>query len=387
MQLPSEATMYKALLKKDPSYEGVFMVAVKTTGIFCRPTCPAKKPRRDNCEFYESPRTALLAGYRPCKRCRPLEPEGERPDWIRPVLDALQENPGTRMKDSDLRERGFEPSRVRRWFNAHHGITFQGYQRLLRLGEALGRLRLGDEITQVAYEFGYESLSGFRDAFQRLFNETPGNRNGQAVVTVNRILTPLGPMLAGTSERGICLLEFVDRRMIETQINRLRKSLKCTFVPGNHRFLTQLHSELVEYFDGKRKEFSVPLDLPGSPFTRRTWEELAKIPYGETRSYQEQARMVGNPAAVRAVARANGDNRVCIIVPCHRVIGADGTMTGYGGGIWRKKVLLELERMNADFGERKTGDSPPSALQAIGRGRGKQEASPNLRSRIPAPVV
>jgi AraC family transcriptional regulator of adaptative response/methylated-DNA-[protein]-cysteine methyltransferase len=258
------------------------------------------------------------------------------------------------MKDSDLRVRGLDPSRVRRWFKAHHGITFQGYQRLLRLGEALGRLRLGDGLAQVAYDFGYESLSGFRDAFQKLFNETPGTRNGHNIVTVNRILTPLGPMLAGVSEQGICLLEFVDRRMIETQINRLRRSLKCTFVPGDHKLLTQLSNELAEYFNGERKAFSVPLDLPGSQFTRRVWEALRKIPYGETRSYQDQANMIGMPAAVRAVARANGDNRVAIVIPCHRVIGADGTMKGYGGGIWRKRLLLDLEQKKGD-GVRKSG--------------------------------
>jgi len=338
--------MYQALVRKDPSYEGIFMVAVKTTGIFCRPTCPAKKPNKTNCEFFESSRAALLAGYRPCKRCRPLEPKGDHPDWIRPVLNVIEKNGDRRVKDGDLRELGVEPSRVRRWFKVNHGVTFQGYQRLIRLGQAMGRLKLGEDLTQVAYDHGYESLSGFRDAFQKLFGSTPGNGSSKGTITVNRILTPLGPMLAGASERGICLLEFVDRRMLETQIKRLQKGLQSTFVPGNHPLIDQLAKELAEYFEGNRREFSVPLDLPGSDFSRRVWSGLQDIPYGDTRSYREQARALGAPAAVRAVARANGDNRVAIVVPCHRVIGSDGTLKGYGGGMWRKRILLDLEKKN-----------------------------------------
>jgi AraC family transcriptional regulator of adaptative response/methylated-DNA-[protein]-cysteine methyltransferase len=162
--------------------------------------------------------------------------------------------------------------------------------------------------------------------------------------------------------------------MIETQIKRLRKSLGCTFVPGNHTLLSRLHQELHEYFEGKRKEFSVPLDLPGSPFMRGVWDGLRRIPYGETRSYQEQARMLGKPEAVRAVARANGDNRVAIVVPCHRVIGADGTMKGYGGGIWRKKLLLELERGRAESGpgRRQSGNRKKETAD--------RKASPSPRS-------
>ncbi len=258
----------------------------------------------------------------------------------------LEDNPDRRMKDSHVRNMGIEPSRVRRWFKLNHGITFQGYQRLIRLGEAIGRLKLGEDITQVAYDHGYESLSGFRNAFQKLFGSTPGNGTAKETITINRILTPLGPMLVGASERGICLLEFVDRRMLETQIKRLQKALKCTFIPGNHPSINRLDQELTEYFSGDRKGFSVPLDLPGSEFSRKVWDGLRKIPYGETRSYQEQARALGTPAAVRAVARANGDNRVAIVVPCHRVIGSDGTLKGYGGGMWRKRLLLDLERKN-----------------------------------------
>jgi AraC family transcriptional regulator of adaptative response/methylated-DNA-[protein]-cysteine methyltransferase len=214
----------------------------------------------------------------------------------------------------------------------------------MRLGSALGRLRHGDDLTQVAYDHGYESLSGFREAFQTRFGTTPRNGSSQKIVTVNRIQTPLGPMIAGASDTGICLLEFLDRRMMETQVERLQKRLQCSFIPGNHRIIENLATQLVQYFEGALKDFTIPLDTAGSPFQQRVWEGLRKSPYGETRSYQQQATLIGRPASVRAVARANGDNRIAIVIPCHRVIGADGKLVGYGGGLWRKKFLLDLEK-------------------------------------------
>jgi AraC family transcriptional regulator of adaptative response/methylated-DNA-[protein]-cysteine methyltransferase len=269
---------------------------------------------------------------------------GSPPDWVGKLMTMVEQAPDKRFKDSNLWSVGMDPTTVRRWFRQNLGMTFQGYQRAFRLGKAMGRLRKGDNPTRVAYDHGYESLSGFRDAFQKFFGVTPLNGDPVEIVTVTRIPTPLGPMIAGASERGICVLEFADRRMIETQIRRLRHRMKCTFIPGNHRFIDQLAGELERYFQGTLRRFSVPLDTPGSPFQQRTWKQLRSIPYGKTRSYQEQARMIGMPRAVRAVARANGDNRIAIVIPCHRVIGADGYLCGYGGGLWRKKRLLELEQ-------------------------------------------
>jgi AraC family transcriptional regulator of adaptative response/methylated-DNA-[protein]-cysteine methyltransferase len=151
-------------------------------------------------------------------------------------------------------------------------------------------------------------------------------------------------MLAGTTPEGLCLLEFTDRRMLATQLERLVRRLDCVFMPGANEMSALVERELGEYFVGTLREFTVPLVIPGSEFQQRVWECLQGIPYGETRSYAEQARSIGAPAAVRAVARANGDNRISIIIPCHRVVGSDGTLTGYGGGIWRKQYLLDLER-------------------------------------------
>jgi len=153
-------------------------------------------------------------------------------------------------------------------------------------------------------------------------------------------------MLAGATAQGICLLEFVDRRMLETQVERLNKALQAEFVPGFNPHLDSLNIQLAEYFRGERREFELPLVLSGSAFQRQVWEGLQTIPYGSTRSYKEQAALIGRPEAVRAVARANGDNRIAILIPCHRVIGSDGSLTGYGGGLWRKQYLLDLEAGN-----------------------------------------
>lgn len=342
--MPPERAMYQALLARDTRYEGVFVVGVKTTGVFCRPSCPARKPRPENVEFFAAAKGALLAGYRPCLRCRPLAAAGAAPDWLAGLLAEIEEDPERRWRDEDLRRRGLDPARVRRWFQQSHAMTFHAYQRARRLGRALGRIRAGEELTDTAYASGYESESGFRDAFGRLFGAPPGRARDLAPAVVTRILTPLGPMVAAASEEALLLLEFADRRMLEKQIDRIRRQVRARFAPGENRILARTQAELDEYFAGRRREFTVPLDTPGSEFQRAVWQALRAIPYGETRSYLEQARAIGRPDAVRAVARANGDNRIAILIPCHRVIGSSGELTGYGGQLWRKKALLDRER-------------------------------------------
>ena len=160
---------------------------------------------------------------------------------------------------------------------------------------------------------------------------------------ISRILTPFGPMLAGATDQGICMFEFVDRRMLELQLKRLRQAFKAELTPGSHPHFDVLNSQIKEYFKAERETFDLPLVLTGTPFQKKVWKILQTIPYGTTRSYQEQAKLIGQPTAVRAVARANGDNKIAIIIPCHRVIGANGKLTGYGGGLWRKRYLLQLE--------------------------------------------
>lgn len=341
--LPDEKTMYNALLEKDSHFDGIFFVAVKTTGIFCRPTCTARKPMLKNVEFFSTTKEALLHGYRPCKLCGPMGRNGDSPIWLKPILTEVGNNPELRLKDSDLRKRGIDPTRVRRWFKKTHGMTFQAYQRTLRISNAFGRIKYGEKVIEAAYESGYESLSGFTDSFKKATGFSPIESRGKNMITITRIPTPLGPMLAGATEKGICLFEFTDRRMLETQLTRIKKIFKADLISGSSKHFDILNEQMEEYFTGKRKEFTFPLVIDGTPFQEKVWKALLKIPYGETRSYKDQAKSIGNPKAVRAVANANGDNRIAIIIPCHRVIGANGKLVGYGGGLWRKKYLLGLE--------------------------------------------
>lgn len=344
-RLPDEDELYQALLDRNPEYDGVFFVAVKTTGIFCRPTCTARKPLRRNVAFFGSACDALAAGYRACRRCRPMEVSGALPIWLTPIMQEVDQQPSRRWSDQDLRDRGVEPARVSRWFKANFGITFHGYVRCRRLTTALAQLSVGDDPMQVALDAGYESLSGFRDAFQKWFGTTPGNIDGAGtVLMINRILTPLGPMVVAGDENHLYLLEFADRRMLETQIKRLARRLDCRFCPGENTIIEQTNRELAEYFQGTRREFSVPYQTPGTEFQRTIWQLLTEIPYGSTSSYEQLARAADRPGASRAVGRTNGDNRLAIIVPCHRVVRSNGTLCGYGGGVRRKEWMLNHER-------------------------------------------
>ena len=342
-ELPTESVMEAAFLAGDPSFDGIFVTAVRTTGIFCRTTCPAKKPRPENLQFYATPREALLSGYRPCKRCRPLETAGEAPDWLGMLLTDLERDPTRRWRDRDLRARGLSPERVRRWFKTHHGMTFHAYSRARRLGSALGQVHEGSQVIRAAFESGYGSLSGFQEAFQRYFGASPTDVYASTVIFIDRFTTPLGAMLVGATDAHLCLLEFVDRRMLPAQVQRLRKRLDAAFVPGRNDIIEQTEVEIGQYFQGERRRFSVPIVSPGTDFQEEVWSALAGIPYGQTVSYGELAKRVGRPGAVRAVGTTNGLNALAIVVPCHRVVGADGKLVGYGGGLWRKKRLLELE--------------------------------------------
>ncbi|MCU7490789.1 MAG: bifunctional transcriptional activator/DNA repair enzyme AdaA [Bacteroidota bacterium] len=338
--------MYQALLDKDSRYEGIFFVGVKTTGIFCRPTCTARKPKKENTEFFSTCKEALTNGYRPCRICHPMEQKGDVPDYIRKFLKELELNPHVRISDSFIRERLIDPNKLRRWFKKNHGITFQSYQRLLRINRAIGNIKFGDNVAEAAMENGYDSLSGFQEALKKAANITPKESQHKTVVTMTRIATKLGPMIAGATEEGICLLEFADRRMIETELKYLERILNAVTLPGESTYFKELKKELDEYFEGVRRTFDLPLVLSGSDFQKKAWKALLEIPYGETRSYKQQAMKIGFEKAVRAAGRANGENRIAIIIPCHRVIGENGNLTGYGGGIWRKQWLLKHEKEN-----------------------------------------
>ncbi|QQS35838.1 MAG: bifunctional transcriptional activator/DNA repair protein Ada [Ignavibacteriales bacterium] len=342
----SNTSMYNALVRKDSSFEGIFFAAVKTTGIFCRPTCTARKPKKENVEFFKTTKDAMLSGYRPCKVCNPLEKSGETPSYIKSILKELSENPTIKFKDYDLRKRNIEPNKIRRWFIKNHGMTFHSYQRVYRINSAFKKIQNGDSVTTAAFDSGYDSLSGFGDSFKNIFGVSPVKSKNKNVIDITRLETPLGTMFAAAIDDGICLLEFSDRRMLETELKYLSKKYGATIVQGNNKHFEILQEQLREYFDGKRKKFTVPVVTPGTEFQNNVWNELQTIPYATTRSYKEQATALNKPESVRAVANANGMNRIAIIIPCHRVIGSDGNLTGYGGGLWRKKWLLDFERSN-----------------------------------------
>lgn len=344
--LPNSKHMYAALVRRDATYDGVFVAGIRTTRIFCRPGCGARKPLPENVEYFARPQEALLAGYRPCKRCRPLSPADKPPAWVESVLSLADETLDRRLSTDDLRSVGVQPARAARYFKAHFGMTFQAYHRARRVGAALHSVRTGTPVLQEAVGRGFESERGLRDAFVRLFGAPPTQaaRSGVQVLKARWIPSPLGPLLAIADERSICLLEFVDRRAIEAQVRTLRRRVPGAVIPGDNAVLNRLAAQLEGYFAGRQFEFDVPTRVAGTPFQQRVWDELRRIPVGQTCSYAELAKRIGRNTAVRAVARANGDNRLALLIPCHRVIGSDGKPVGYGGGVWRKNWLLEHER-------------------------------------------
>ncbi len=335
---------YQALLDKQIEYEGIFFVGVKTTGVFCRPTCPARKPKFENCEFFETAQQALLASFRPCKRCRPLSHPNHVSELVRLLVEAVEENPEKRWKDRDFQQLAVDASTARRQFKKRFGMTFVEYARARRMGIAMKQIRAGELVIEAQLSTGYESSSGFRDAFSRIMGAAPSRIGDNQVLKTAWLDTPLGPMLAIGDEQTLYLLEFVERRGLEREVERLRQKMKSAVIPGRTKPIDLIEEELKRYFDGKLLEFKTPISEIGSPFQKRVWEELKKIPSGETRSYSEIAIAVGKPSAFRAVAQANGANQLALIIPCHRVINSNGEIGGYGGGITRKKWLLDHEK-------------------------------------------
>jgi AraC family transcriptional regulator of adaptative response/methylated-DNA-[protein]-cysteine methyltransferase len=349
--LPPRHEMERAFLGSDAAYDGIFFTAVRTTGIFCRPSCPARKPLPSNVEFFGSVREALFAGYRPCLRCKPALPPGTAPDWVTRLLDLVEQAPARRLRDGDLLRLGVDPARARRYFLEHYGMTFHAYSRGRRLSGALRQLRGGEALDGVALGTGWESHSGFREAFERTFGTTPGRGRDATCVATTAIDTPLGPMIAGATDEGLCLLEFTDRRMLEAQLARLSRLLGQPLVPGDHPHLARTREELARYFEGSLASFTVPLVFRGTAFEERVWRALVTIPSGATVSYAELAVRVAAPNGQRAVGRANGMNRVSIVIPCHRVVNSNGQLGGYGGGLWRKHWLLALEARTRNLRE------------------------------------
>jgi AraC family transcriptional regulator, regulatory protein of adaptative response / methylated-DNA-[protein]-cysteine methyltransferase len=288
------------------------VTVVSTTGIFCRPECSAS-PLPGHVRPFDGARSALFAGFRPCRRCRPMA-SAVAPEWARAAVDTVEHDPDRPRTVRELANAaGTAPEALERWMRSAHGMTVAEYLRARRLSPVVGAARMARRRT-----------------------------HGRDRVVITLLETPLGPMLAGTTDAGICLLEFTDRPMLPTQLRTVQR-LHGPLVAGRHAHLDRLAAQLEEYFAGARAQFDLPLDVPGSTFQRTIWDGLLRVPYGTTTTYAELAAMAGRPGAARAVGRANGSNRVAIVIPCHRVVAAGGGLGGYGGGLDRKRALLELE--------------------------------------------
>lgn len=338
---------YEALLARNREYEGVFFVGVTTTGVFCRPTCAARKPKFEHCEFFRSAKDAILASFRECKRCKPLSDPTNISDLVKVLIEAVENDLSRKWKSADLYELSLDTSTARRNFKKCFGMTFVEYARARRIGAAIKTIREGGSVINAQLDSGYESSSGFRDAFSKIIGAAPSRTNDSIkLLKASWIDTKLGSMLAIADEEELYLLEFVDRRGLEREIEKMKNKLRAAIVPGETDPIVSIKEELLEYLDGRLKNFKTPIHLIGTTFQKKVWNELMQIAYGDLRSYKEQAKNIGMPSACRAVANANGSNQLAIVVPCHRIIRDNGDLGGYGGGVARKKWLIEHEKAN-----------------------------------------
>ena len=331
--MPDHDDLYAALLARDPGYDGRALVGVTSTGIFCRLSCPARKPRRDNCRWFADAAAARAAGFRPCLRCRPAT-----------LGAALAADPARRWSEADLTALGHDPSTVRRLFRQHLGTSFLQLARAARLRAGLTTLTQGGRMIDAQLDAGFDSASGFRQAFARLVGHAPHQMRGAADLRADWIDTPLGGMIAIADDDALHLLEFTDRKALPQGLRRLSVMAGGRIGLGRTAVTDRAEAALARFFAGSDGRLDLPVRLRGTPFQTRVWQELQAIPAGRTRSYAQLAAAIGHPTAVRAVAAANGANRLALVVPCHRVIGTDGSMTGYAGGLWRKERLIALER-------------------------------------------
>ncbi|MDT2866139.1 bifunctional transcriptional activator/DNA repair enzyme AdaA [Vagococcus carniphilus] len=343
LSMEQKQEYYEALVKKDSTYDGIFFAGIKTTGIFCHPTCTARKPKFVNCQFYLTAEEALLAGFRPCKICHPMSFPHDIPEEVKQLVTAVEEHPEKRWQESDFRELGLHSATARRKFKTVYGMTFVQYARSRRMGLAFKEIANGSKVIDQQVATGYESASGFNDAFTKIMGN-PAKKTVIKVLNANFISTPIGQMMSISDEEYIYLLEFADRRGLEREIERLRLKLNARIIPGQNKTNELLEQQLIEYFKKERVTFDVPLFKMGTPFQKKVWEILEEIPKGEVWSYKDIAEKLGDKNKVRAVGNANGANQLAIIIPCHRVIKTNGELGGYGGGLERKKYLLALEK-------------------------------------------
>lgn len=346
MSSTPDGQLWGAVAARDGRFDGDFVYAVTTTGIYCRPSCPARRPSQEHVRFFGQPGEAERAGFRPCRRCRPdqpLSPQAEMVERARAWIDAHADEPSTL---ADLGAAvGASPSHLRRSFKRLLGVTPRQHRAARRLERLKARLRQGEQVTMAIYEAGYGSLSRVYEGASARLGMTPQayRRGGDGQeVRYTLVDCPLGRLLVAATERGICATGL--SRSDAALEAFLRDELPAAALVRDDGGLRPLVEPLLEHLAGRRPRLDLPLDVQATDFQRAVWETLRMIPYGETRTYGQVARSLGRPTAVRAVARACATNPAAIVIPCHRVVGADGGLRGYRWGVERKQRLLERER-------------------------------------------
>jgi AraC family transcriptional regulator of adaptative response/methylated-DNA-[protein]-cysteine methyltransferase len=335
---------WRAVLARDAGADGAFVTAVRTTRIYCRPSCPARHPKRENVQFYASSEEAEQAGYRPCKRCKPNEVH-QHTLVVQQVCDEIDARPDEPPTLAELGElTGMSPFHLQRIFKRRLGISPRQYADAKRLERLKSSLREAhSDVTRAGYDAGYGSSSRLYEQAPEQLGMTPGvYRHGGRGMHVRYTIvdSPLGRLLVGTTERGVCKLSIGDDDDV------LRETLRDEYPAAElteDAGISPWVVSIVGHLEGRQPRLDLPLDIQATAFQRRVWQELRAIPYGQTRSYAEVAKAIGEPKAVRAVANACGQNPVAIVVPCHRVVRSDGSLGGYHWGAERKARLLAQE--------------------------------------------
>jgi len=363
-QRPTIQILWRAVQTRDRSADGKFVYAVRSTGVYCRPSCPSRKPRRDQVVFFPLPEAAEEQGFRPCQRCRPRR-AGHRDPKIEAVarvcreIEALIQSDGdangeARLTLSALSEpAGMSPHQLGRAFRNAMGITPRQYADTQRMRRLKSRLKKGDNVTTALYGAGYGSSSRLYERAPAHLGMTPAiYRHGGAGMRVHYsiVSSPLGRLLVGATDRGISALYLGDSDdRLETA---LRKEYPRAEIRRAKNGLEGWIEKILAHLRGQEPHLDLPTDVQATAFQRRVWEELRRIPYGATRTYSEVARAIGRPTATRAVARACATNPVSVVVPCHRVVREDGNLAGYRWGLERKRALLERE--STSLGEKRS---------------------------------
>ena len=345
MLMIADQDAWEAFERRDRSWDGRVIGAVRTTGIYCKPSCPAKRPKRENVQFFATAGDARAAGFRPCLRCKPDEVGRDR-EAVAKAVTLIESAEDMLTLDQLAQAVGYAPHHFQRLFKRDLGVSPADYARAVRAKRAEKHLKENDRVTDAIYDSGYSAPSRFyADAKERLGMTPSAWRDGGRGETIRWTTFdgPLGPMLIAATSKGICRLTFNDS---EDSLRRLFPNATIVEDQGGMREMVEAALTAIERPAMARE---LPIDVAGTAFQEAVWRELRKIPLGETRSYAEIAAAIGQPKAVRAVGTANGDNHVSVLIPCHRVIRSDGTLGGYGGGLPNKKKLLAAEGIKLEL--------------------------------------